>query len=337
MEIVETEPTLAPPKCPPFLQTLKQNKVPFFRRELQTLQVNIGKLCNQACLHCHVEAGPKKTAENMNKETIDQLIKLIDATSSIRTVDITGGAPEMNANFRYFVSELASRKIKVIDRCNLTVLSLKGQEDTHQFLADHKVEVVASLPCYSKDNVDKQRGRGTFGQSINGLKKLNQVGYGKEGTGLILNLVYNPVGPYLPPSQAKLQNDYKAELKELFDIEFNQLFTITNMPVKRFLWDLERRGELDAYMHLLLENFNSGAAENIMCRDLVSVSWDGRLYDCDFNQMLDMDLGGKPISVMQLDSFEVLNNKLIRFDDHCYGCTAGAGSSCGGSLTESSL
>ncbi|MGE0527219.1 MAG: arsenosugar biosynthesis radical SAM (seleno)protein ArsS [Parachlamydiales bacterium] len=314
-----------------FKETLSQHKLTVDRTPVEILQVNIGRLCNQACHHCHVEAGPKRT-ENMDEETVDRAIELLEKSETIHTVDITGGAPELNPHFRKLV--IAARKCdkSVIDRCNLTVLFEPGQEETALFLKEHGVRVVASLPCYSKDNVEKQRGRGVFDKSIEALKLLNSLGYGKEGSNLVLDLVYNPTGPSLPPAQEKLQKDYKVELKELFGIEFNSLFTITNMPIKRFLHDLQRAGKLDEYMELLANSFNPSAALGVMCRNLVSVSWEGELFDCDFNQMLELPLGAGRATLWTISSFDDLNEKPITFANHCYACTAGAGSSCGGAL-----
>ena len=259
-------------------------------------------------------------------------MELLKKSPTIQTVDLTGGAPELNPNFRYLVQETRTLGREVIDRCNLTVLFQKGQEETHYFLQQHRVQIVASLPCYSKENVEAQRGRGVFDKSIRALRLLNELGYGKEGAGLVLDLVYNPVGPFLPPPQAQLESDYKKELKELFGIEFNRLLTITNMPIKRFHDYLGRRGELDQYTDLLVNHFNQEAANRVMCRNLVSISWDGLIYDCDFNQMLEIPLGGKRRTIWEIESFEEIQSEGIAFANHCYGCTAGAGSSCSGSL-----
>lgn len=313
-----------------FTKSIKESGVEFSRKPVSTIQVNIGKLCNQTCLHCHVESGPHKKKENMNRETVEQLLKLIDKENTVETVDITGGAPELNPHFRFFVKELRNRGIKVMNRCNLTVLFEPGQEDTAEFFAENGVDIVASLPCYSSQNVDKQRGDGVFGKSIKGLQLLNSLGYGKEGSNLSLDLVYNPVGAHLPPEQSKLEKDYKLKLREDFDIQFNRLFCITNMPIKRFLFDLKRNNNYETYMQLLLDNFNPHAAENVMCRDLVSVSWDGQIFDCDFNQMLEIPLGYKKTSIFDLDSLSSVIDRPIAVDSHCFGCTAGAGSSCGG-------
>lgn len=315
-----------------FADKIFEHNLNLKRSELTTLQVNIGKRCNQACLHCHVESTPLRT-ENMEAPTVEKLLQLIRNTPSLKTVDITGGAPEMNPHFRHFVTEIRKMGIQVIDRCNLTIFFEPGQQDTPQFLKDQGVSVIASLPCYSKDNVEKQRGRGVFGKSIEGLQILNKLGFGIPGTGLTLDLVYNPLGPSLPPSQAKLEMDYKKELQELFGIQFNRLYTITNMPIKRFLTDLNRQGKLESYMELLANSFNPHAAEGIMCKSLVSISWDGKVYDCDFNQMLEMETDFDGKSIWDLNSFSELRDGAIRVADHCYACTAGAGSSCGGTLT----
>jgi len=314
-----------------FAETLKANDLRIDRTATEIVQVNIGRLCNQVCHHCHVEAGPKRT-ENMEASTVDRIIELLQTSKSIHTIDLTGGAPELNPNFRRLVIAARNLSLKVIDRCNLTVLYEPGQEDTAQFLREYGVHIVASLPCYSKKNVEQQRGRGVFDKSIEALKMFNELGYGKHDLRLRLDLVYNPTGPFLPPSQEKLQRDYKTELKKLFDIEFNSLFTITNMPIKRFLGDLERNGKLAEYMELLANNFNPHAAEGVMCRNLVSISWNGEMFDCDFNQMLELPLGAGRKTIWEVSSFDELKNKPITFENHCYACTAGAGSSCGGSL-----
>jgi len=300
------------------------------RREVTTLQINVGKLCNQACHHCHVEAGPKRT-EIMPAGVADRILALLAATPSIQTVDITGGAPELNENFRRLVSESRRMQKQVIDRCNLTVLFEPGLETLAEFLAANNVEITASLPCYTESNVDQQRGKGAFEKSIRALRLLNEIGYGQPGSSLALNLVYNPLGASLPPPQEKLEADYKSHLRESFGIEFNRLFTITNMPIKRFADMLVREGKHESYMGLLANHFNPATVEHVMCRDLVSIGWDGKIYDCDFNQMLDLETpGGK--NIWEIDSFSELANSGIATDSHCFGCTAGAGSSCGGSL-----
>lgn len=314
-----------------FTESLSNAGLRLDRTPVEILQINIGRLCNLACHHCHVEAGPKRT-ENMESATVDRVIELLEKSETIHTVDLTGGAPELNPHFRRLV--MATRKLKkqVIDRCNLTVLYEPGQEETAYFLKENGVHIVASLPCYSKKNVEQQRGRGVFDKSIEALTLFNKLGYGKTDSNLKLDLVYNPTGPFLPPSQEKLRRDYKAELKELFDIEFNELFTITNMPIKRFLKDLERSGKLSDYMELLANSFNPTAAKGIMCRSLVSIAWNGEIFDCDFNQMLELPLGAGRKTIWELNSFDELENKPITFANHCYACTAGAGSSCGGVL-----
>ena len=315
----------------PFDQKLKALGLDLKRRLPEILQINVGKLCNQACLHCHVEAGPKRK-EIMDQRTVDRALELLSKSSTIHTVDLTGGAPEMNPHFRDLVVETRKMGKKVIDRCNLTVFYEKGQEETPWFLKEHKVQIVASLPCYSKNNVEKQRGHGVFDKSIQALKLLNQLGYGKSNSELVLDLVYNPLGAFLPPAQEKLEKDYKTELKDLFGIEFNHLFTITNMPIKRFLRDLERQGRLQDYMELLANSFNPMAVDSLMCRNLISVSWDGNLFDCDFNQMLEISVNGKAKSLWDISSFEDFTGYSIAVGNHCYACTAGAGSSCGGAL-----
>lgn len=299
---------------------------------LTTLQINVGKLCNQTCHHCHVDAGPQRT-EIMTKETIDQVLKVLAGTPGITTVDITGGAPEMNPHFEYLVKECRKLDRNILDRCNLTVFFVKGKDHLPKFLADHGVEIIASLPCYQENNVDAQRGKGVFDRSIAALKQLNAVGYGKKGSGLFLHLVYNPLGPSLPPPQEELQADYQEELQTRFGIQFNRLFTITNMPINRFLEDLVTAGKLEDYYTLLLNSFNPAAVEGLMCRSLLSVGWDGRLYDCDFNQMLNLSLHSKAPQHIRDFSPDTLQNRIITVDSHCFGCTAGSGSSCGGTLT----
>jgi len=318
-------------QVPAFTERVVAEGLALSRRPLQTLQVNIGKRCNQACRHCHVESSPIRT-ENMTFATIERLLTLLAYAPSITTVDITGGAPELNPNFRHFVSQIRAMERTVIDRCNLTVLFERGQQDTADFLAHHKVQITASLPCYTTGNVDKQRGSGVFDKSIAALLMLNELGYGQPDSGLVLNLVYNPLGAFLPGAQAGLQADYKRVLKERHGIVFNSLFTITNMPIKRFLDDLLRQGQLDAYMGLLAERFNPSAAEGVMCRDLVSIGWDGTIYDCDFNQMLELPASGRRRTIWDIGALSELQSDPIALDNHCYGCTAGAGSSCGGSL-----
>jgi len=303
------------------------------RSKLEILQVNLGYLCNQQCLHCHVNAGPKRK-EIMEKETIDQIVQFMQK-QEIKILDLTGGAPEMNPHFVALVEQAASLGIHVIDRCNLTILSEPGFEQTAEFLAKHKVEVVASLPCYTEDNVDQQRGKGVFSQSIQGLKILNELGYGREKSGLSLNLVYNPLGAFLPPAQDGLEKDYKHHLLTEFSVVFNSLLTITNMPIKRFGSTLISKGGFNAYMQLLRDSFSASNLASVMCKNLLSVDWQGFVYDCDFNQQLGLPakLGQTP----RAHIVDLLNAKLdgeeIVIADHCYGCTAGQGSSCGGALS----
>ncbi|RMG14376.1 MAG: radical SAM/Cys-rich domain protein [Deltaproteobacteria bacterium] len=307
---------------------------PLRRTGVTTLQVNVGKRCNMACHHCHVEAGPNRT-EIMSREVAERVMALLEASTQVEVVDLTGGAPELNPSFRWLVSEARRLGRRVIDRCNLTVLFEPGMEDLPAFLADQQVEIVASLPCYQPENVEKQRGRGAFEKSIEALKRLNALGYGRPDSGLVLNLVYNPVGPSLPPPQAELEAAYKRELAEHFGIAFNHLLTITNMPIKRFAAQLARSGAHEAYMSLLVAHFNPETIPDLMCRSLVSVGWDGRLYDCDFNQMLEIPLGATEnpqATIWTLDSLDPLEGAHVATDDHCYGCTAGAGSSCSGAL-----
>jgi len=301
---------------------------------IEILQVNLGKLCNMTCVHCHVEAGPTKTRENMNRRTAEAVAAYMK-NSGIKTLDLTGGAPEMNPNFRYLVTEARQLGIHVIDRCNLTVLFLPGQEDLGQFLADNDVEIIASLPCYLQENVDKQRGKGAFDESIEALQILNNLGYGKEDSNLTLNLVYNPIGPHLPPDQHGLEKDYKDQLKKDWGVAFNRLYTITNMPITRYAKYLKAVNQYEAYVELLINSFNPATLEGLMCRDTISVGWDGRLYDCDFNQMLDMPLrNGKPITIHDVYIWN-LEGRRIDTGNHCFGCTAGSGSSCQGALKES--
>lgn len=312
-----------------FLEKLKEAKASVNRLETTTLQLNITKKCNQACRHCHVESSPIRT-EKMSREVLERILELLDQSSEVQTIDITGGAPELHSDFRWFVAELRKRNLQVIDRCNLTILFELGQEDTAEFLAAHQVQVVASLPCYSSKNVDYQRGKGVFGKSIDALKMLNKLGYGKPQSELELYLVYNPTGASLPPSQSKLEEDYRKKLYEDFGIEFTGLFTITNVPIKRFLFDLKRQNKLVEYMQLLIENFNLKAFEGVMCRSLVSIDHEGQIYDCDFNQMLELPVPGIKKNIWAIESFSALSGEKIFFDDHCFACTAGAGSSCTG-------
>ena len=306
---------------------IKNTNFPNIRRScLKTIQVNLGYKCNQSCLHCHVNAGPKRR-EMMDKKTIDNVIDFA-INNNIETVDLTGGAPEINKYFKYMVKELRQHDIHIIDRCNLTILNEDGMEDLPSFFVKHKIEIIASLPCYIKKNVDSQRGKGVFDESINILRLLNNIGYGKKKD-LILNLVYNPQGPVLPPSQIKLEKKYKSYLREIFDIEFNNLFTITNMPINRFGSTLVSQDKFNSYMKLLKSSFSEKAKENVMCKELISIDYNGNVFDCDFNQMLKMNLSGKETHITKITK-KYLHNREISTGDHCYGCTAGSGSSCGG-------
>ncbi|RYU63285.1 radical SAM/Cys-rich domain protein [Methylolobus aquaticus] len=302
---------------------------PIDRAALEVVQVNLGYQCNQACVHCHVNAGPTRR-EVMLSETMEQVLRFLRA-SGAATLDLTGGAPEMNPHFRHVVATARGLGVKVIDRCNLTILEEPGYGDLADFLADCAVEIVASLPCYLEDNVDRQRGRGVFEASVRALHRLNALGYGQEGSGLALNLVFNPQGPVLPPPQRELEADYRRELAARYGIRFNQLFALTNMPIQRFGSTLVSRGEFDAYMSLLRNAHRPGNLGSVMCRSLISIDWRGYLYDCDFNQMLGLPLGGARVHISQLDPGR-LTGASIATANHCYGCTAGPGSSCGGAL-----
>jgi len=303
------------------------------RSAVKTLQVNLGYKCNQQCLHCHVDASPRRT-EMMSTENINEVIKCL-SSGQIETLDITGGAPELHPEFKRLVERAREMGIHVMDRCNLTILNETEQEGLAEFLAAHQVEVIASLPCYSQENVDGQRGKGVFEGSIGGIKKLNELGYAQSSSDLVLNLVYNPTGPFLPPSQAELQADYKNKLQQEFGVQFNNLFTITNMPIKRFGSTLISKGEFDDYMQLLKSSYSEENLQTVMCRDLISIDWQGYCYDCDFNQMLNlpMCLNGKQKTHISELKLEQLENNPIIIADHCYGCTAGQGSSCGGALS----
>ncbi len=314
-----------------FRLKLVEHKYDLKKASIEILQVNVGKLCNLTCSHCHVEAGPTKTRENMDEQTARAVVNLMD-TLGATTLDLTGGAPELNPYFRCLVVEARKRGMHVIDRCNLTVLFEKDMEDLVEFLAQHQVEVIASLPCYSKDNVDQQRGHGTFGKSIEALQKLNNLGYGNANSGLVLNLVYNPVGAHLPPAQDKLERDYKQRLKDDFGIVFNKLYTITNMPITRYAKYLKAFNQLEVYTELLINNFNPHTLDGLMCRNTLNISWDGKLFDCDFNQMLGMGMrNGRPLTVFNISKSDLEGWKVLTAD-HCFGCTAGAGSSCQGAL-----
>ena len=302
------------------------------RGNLDILQVNLGYLCNLSCLHCHVNAGPKRS-ELMDKKTIDQVLDFA-INNQITTLDLTGGAPEMNPHFRYLVQTATEHNIKVIDRCNLVILQEPGYEDLAAFLAEHNVTIVASLPCYMEDNVDAQRGNGVFQQSLDALKKLNALGYGQQDKDLILDLVYNPQGPSLPPNQQELEQSYKTHLKQHYDISFNYLYTLANMPIQRFGSTLLSKGSFDDYMQLLVDSYNPDTLAQVMCHNTISIDWQGYVYDCDFNQMLNLPLADRDekIHISNVTATQ-LNNEKIATRQHCYGCTAGQGSSCGGSLS----
>ena len=312
-----------------FRATLRAHGLTLERMPAEILQVNVGKRCNQACHHCHVDAGPSRT-ESMDTGTAERVVELLADAPHITTLDLTGGAPELNANFRHLVQAGRALGKEVIDRCNLTVLFEPGQQDTAEFLAAHRVHVIASLPCYTRENVERQRGKGVFDASIRALQKLNALGYARE-PGLVLDLVYNPVGPTLPPEAGKLEARYKAELGTLFGIEFNRLLVMTNLPISRFLHALVRDGCYEDYMTLLVQSFNPNTVPNLMCRNTLSVSWDGRFYDCDFNQMLELPMAGAP-TVWDIGSLETFAHQPVATGRHCFGCTAGHGSSCGGTL-----
>ncbi len=315
------------------LHLMKSRGFPHIRRKtLDTLQVNLGYKCNQACFHCHVNASPDRK-EMMQADTIEDVIALM-AAARIKVLDLTGGAPEMNEHFRHLVRSARAMGVRVIDRCNLTILGEPGFEDLAEFLAAQQVEISASLPCYSQANVDKQRGEGVFDKSIAGLKKLNALGYGKPGSGLMLNLVYNPQGPSLPPPQEALEADYHRLLPQNFGIVFNHLYTITNMPIQRFGSTLVSKGQFEPYMDLLVASFQAHNLENVMCRSLLSIDYQGYVYDCDFNQMLGLPLqhgSNLRTHIRELLSVDLSGNAIL-VKDHCYGCTAGQGSSCGGAL-----
>lgn len=323
------------------LKLLQEHKLPRFQEKLDDIglfplrpsvleifQINVGKMCNQVCKHCHVDAGPDRK-EIMTRETMQMCLDAIDQTNC-HTVDITGGAPEMNPDFRWFVEELSKKGKKIIVRCNLTIIvANKKYHDLPEFFKTHNVEVVSSLPYFTSVKTDSQRGEGVFDKSITALKMLNDIGYGKEGSGLILNLVYNPSGAFLPPDQNDLQIDFKRKLAERFGIEFNSLFAITNLPISRYLEYLVASENYAGYMEKLVNAFNPIAAANVMCRNTISIGWDGYIYDCDFNQMLDLKVASR---TNHLSNFNIspLTNRNIIINQHCYGCTAGAGSSCGG-------
>jgi len=313
-----------------FSEALTTHSLSLRHAKTEVLQVNVGKLCNLTCVHCHVNAGPKRK-EIMTRDTVDRIVAWF-ARTEIPTIDLTGGAPEMIPDFRYFIERVKTLRPsrRVIDRCNLTILLEPGYEGLAQFLARHRVEIIASMPCYTAENVNAQRGQGVFDSSIKALRVLNSLGYGSD---LPLHLVYNPVGAFLPGPQAELEADYKRELKKHFEIVFNDLYTITNLPIARFASYLRHNNKLEEYNQLLIDNFNPATIAGLMCRDTISVSWTGEVFDCDFNQMLKMNWRNEngPLYLWDLDP-AVVENRQILTGNHCFGCTAGAGSSCGGAL-----
>ena len=323
-----------------FKKFIENNSLDLSPTTINTLQVNITKLCNQACLHCHVDASPKRK-EQMDLDSINRCLEILNDNIEIINLDLTGGAPELNPYFDYFVLEAKKLNKHIMVRHNLTVtfdgnpVTGESKEYLPSFFAENKLEIISSLPYYQEYFTDKQRGKGVFEKSIDSLRLLNSFGYGSDNPDLQLNLVYNPVGAFLPADQASLENDFKLELKEKYDITFNRLFTITNMPINRFKQQLKNLNAYEDYMNKLINSFNPDAANGIMCKNIISVSYDGKLYDCDFNQMLDMDISvkNKPLNIHDFD-FKTLVNRKIRFDSHCFGCTAGNGSSCGGNTTQ---
>ena len=314
-----------------FAETLtKTGDAPLRATGIDVLQVNVGRVCNQTCRHCHVDAGPDRR-EAMSREVFEDCLDVLRQTD-IPTVDITGGAPEMNPHFRWFVTEVRKLGRHVIDRCNLTILLAPGFTDLPEFLAEHEVEIVASLPCYLEENTDAQRGDGVFRKSMTALQRLNELGYGLPGHSKTLSLVYNPVGASLPPDQQTLEEAYRNELRTRYGIEFTRLFTITNLPISRFLDDLLQQGRFEAYMEKLVNAHNPAAISGVMCRTTLSVDWQGQLYDCDFNQMLELSLTPEQPQHIRDFDWDRLANRVIVTGQHCYGCTAGAGSSCQGSI-----
>lgn len=316
-----------------FESVLERHRIRLRRGQTRILQLNVGKLCNLTCGHCHVNAGPARK-EIIDRPTLDRILEWLDL-NPVETVDLTGGAPEMIPDFRYLLEQLRSRhpSLHIIDRCNLTILLEPGFDWVAQLLASLNVEVIASMPCYSPENVNAQRGDGVFDQSIEALRLLNSLGYAQPGSPLKLNLVYNPLGDFLPGNQAQLEQDYKKELLKNFNIRFDHLFTITNMPIARFGAWLRREGRYEGYMDLLRRSFNVGTIDGLMCIDTLSVDWRGRVYDCDFNQMLGLEMGGSEgKKLWEIGDASVTDGGAIRTGDHCFGCTAGSGSSCGGAV-----
>ncbi|MFQ5513472.1 MAG: arsenosugar biosynthesis radical SAM (seleno)protein ArsS [Myxococcota bacterium] len=319
-------------ESPCFDDQLSQNGLaPLCRERTTTLQLNLTRRCNLACVHCHVESSPRRH-EAMGERVVRRILELISASPSLEALDLTGGAPEMHPSFRELVAGARARGLRVIDRCNLTILYEPGQEDTARFLADQGVEIVASLPCYTRENVERQRGRHVFDRSIEALRWLNRLGYAQSGSRLVLDLVYNPLGASLPPPQAELEARYREELTRLFGIRFNRLYTITNMPIRRFADWLRRRGEYESYGAELVRGFNRAAVPQLMCRSLISVGYEGQLYDCDFNQALGLGPPDGAKTIWDIERLDGLDGSRIATGSHCFGCTAGSGSSCRGAL-----
>jgi len=336
VEAAEMTSSLATPRRtadqPDFSDHLAQHgQLPLARLRPRTLQLNIGLRCNLACHHCHVESGPRRT-EHLSRRGCERVLALLEQSACIEVLDLTGGAPELHEDFREVVTRARALGKRVIDRCNLTVFFEPGQEDTADFLARQGVQIIASLPCYTSENVEAQRGRGVFGRSIEALQRLNRLGYGQGHPERILDLVYNPTGTSLPPAQPELEARYRAELRERFEIEFDSLLTITNMPIKRFAHELARDGRMDEYMSLLVQSFNLRTLPALMCRSLISVDHEGRLYDCDFNQALGIEMAPAGSTIWEIEDLAALEGRSIQTASHCFGCTAGAGSSCGGAL-----
>ena len=329
---MSTEPTALDPKADRFARRIAASGRPPLRRDrVTTLQVNVGLRCNLACHHCHVESGPKRT-ERLDERGVARILELLARSPEVTTLDLTGGAPELHPGFRDLVRGARALGRRVLDRCNLTILEEPGQADTAEFLAREGVDVVASLPCYGPENVDAQRGRGVFASSLRALERLNALGYGRGDPRLRLDLVYNPVGAFLPPDQRALEAEYRARLAADFGIVFDRLLTLTNMPIKRFAHALQRDGQYEAYMDLLVQRFDAANLDGVMCRSLVSVGHDGTLYDCDFHQAAGLRPPGPRRTIYDIDALGALAGAPIATADHCFGCTAGAGSSCGGAL-----
>lgn len=330
-DVVLGSNTLVPTSGPHFHEILAANNLSLQHEQPEELQINLGKLCNLACHHCHVDAGPKRT-EIMTWATMQKILAWAEQ-AGIKRVDLTGGAPELNPHFRRFCDELIALGIEITSRCNITVLFEPGQEDLATWYAERSIRLVCSLPCYTEDNVDAQRGKGVFDKSIAGLQALNKLGYGNNKQ-LSLDLVYNPLGAFLPPAQLSLEEDYRQMLGDNFGIIFSKLLAITNIPINRFAHALKRDGELDDYQHLLVSNFNSATVDQLMCKTLINLDWEGRVFDCDFNQMLDIPLSGGDTRYLWDIEINGVAGQAIATNRHCFGCTAGAGSSCGGVLAD---